>query len=207
MGLASAITFLLLAAASDDGWEEATKEDGMTVYSRLKEGQSVAEMKAVGTIDASPHEIWRAIRDYDNYSKTMPYTEVSKVVTVEGAGKVTYFYSVVNAPLVDRRDYLIRLVDESDWKDGKGYLLVTWAASDQGPAQKPGLVRVKLNNGYWKLEPRDGGKRTFATYYVHTDPGGAIPKFIANKANTVGVPNVFKAIKKVIADERAKAKP
>ncbi|MGQ0508156.1 MAG: hypothetical protein ACT4TC_22895 [Myxococcaceae bacterium] len=27
----------------------------------------------------------------------------------------------------------------------------------------------------WRLEPRDGGKNTFATYTLSTDPGGSIP--------------------------------
>ena len=110
-----ALTIALLAAdPGGPGWEQAAKEEGITIYSREKEGTNVREMKAVGLIDATPMEVWKTIRDYPNYKKTMPYTEESKVLATEGDGKVTYFYSVVNAPMVDRRDYVIKLTDESD---------------------------------------------------------------------------------------------
>ena len=123
----------------------------------------------------------------------------------EDGGKVTYFYSVVNAPLVDRRDYTLKIVDDSDWKDGKGFLRTSWTASDKGPPEKEDVVRVKINVGYWKLEARDGGKKTFATYYVYTDPGGSVPKWAVNKGNGIAVPNVFAAIRKVI--EKGKTAP
>jgi hypothetical protein len=215
MMILPALPLLLLLADPTEGkgWVEAAKEDGITVYSRVREDSSIGEMKAIGLMDAAPHEVWKAVRDYPNYPKTMPYTEESKVLATEGGAgpggggaKITWFYSVVNAPLVDRRDYVIKLIDESDWKDGKGYLLVRWSASDEkAPPLKEDVVRVKVNEGMWKLEPRDGGKKTFATYWVYTDPGGSLPKWIANKANNTAVPNVFAAIKKVVADDRAAA--
>lgn len=201
---------LLTADPGGTGWEQAAKEDGITIYSREKDGTNVREMKAVGVIDAAPMEVWKAIRDYPNYKSTMPYTEVSKVLATEGekterGHKVTYFYSVVNAPLVDKRDYIIKLTDESNWKDGKGYLKVSWVAADRKEVpEKEDLVRVKINDGVWMLEPREDGKKTYATYYVYTDPGGSIPNWIANKANSTAVPNVFKAIREVVKSDRAK---
>jgi hypothetical protein len=58
------------------------------------------------------------------------------------------------------------------------------------------VVRVKLNNGYWLLEPREEGKKTFVTYYLYTDPGGSLPKWIADKANKTSVPDVLRAVRK-----------
>ena len=199
---------LLLLAADEPSWSLANEDEGIKIYRRQKEGETVAQMKAMGIIDATPHEIWKAIRDYQSYDKTMPYTEDSKLLGSENDGKTIWFYSVVNAPLVDRRDYVILIKDESDWKDGAGFLKVTWTAwseKEKNVPEREGYVRVKINDGFWTLEPRENGKKTFATYFVYTDPGGSIPKFIANKANSTAVPNVFKAIKKVVAADRARA--
>lgn len=211
MTILPAVAILILAAdPGGTGWKEAAKEDGVTIYARDKEGSNIREMKAQGLIDAAPTEVWKALRDYPNYTKTMPYTEVSKVIATEGekdanGAKVTYFYSVVNAPVVDRRDYVIRLVDESNWKDGKGFLKVTWSAVDRKDVpEKSDYVRVKINDGMWLLEPREDGKKTFATYYVYTDPGGSVPNWIANRANSTAVPNVFKAIKDTVQKNRQK---
>jgi hypothetical protein len=207
MNALCALSFLVLAVDTDlgTGWKEEARDEGITIYARAREGSPVREMKAIGIVDATPREIWDALRDYPNYDKTMPYTEESKVLSSEEGGKIICFQSVVNAPLVDRRDYLIRILDESDWREGKGYLLVSWSAhEDKAIPPRDGVVRVKVNDGFWKLEPRDGGKKTFTTYYIHTDPGGSIPKWIANKANSIAVPNVYKAIRKVVASERRK---
>ena len=200
---------VLLSVNTDlgTGWEESARDDNILIYGRAKEGAEVREMKATGLVDATPQEIWDAIRDYENYDKTMPYTEESKVLSRENGGKITYFHSVINAPLVSRRDYVIKILDESDWKDGKGYLLVSWSSIESDAVKpKEGVVRVALNTGFWKLEPREDGKKTFVTYYIYTAPGGSIPNWIANRANAVAVPKVFKAIRKVIADKREKAK-
>lgn len=211
---APVVIFFVLAAdssAKQVPWEEAAKDNGITIYSREIPGSDVREMKAIGTIDAKPHEVWKAIRDYPNYVKTMPYTVEAKVMGQEDGDKVIYFYSRLDLPLVDNRDYLIKILDESDWKDGAGYLKVSWTKLEvqKGDPRyvepKDGVVRTPLNDGYWKLEPRDNGNKTWATYYVHTDPGGSVPKWIANKANSTAVPNVFAAIRKVVADDRSKA--
>jgi START domain len=200
MSWISAVSWVVLAAGAEVPWEQAGQSDGITVYSRERKDSGVHEVKATGMFDGAPKDVWAAIRDYPHYTQTMPYTEEAKVVSTEQDGKVIYFYSVINAPLVDRRDYVIKLVDESDWQDGKGYLKVTWTASDKdAPPARNNVVRVKTNDGYWLLEPREGGAKTFGTYYLYTDPGGSLPKWVVNKANSSTVPDIFKCIRKVIA--------
>ena len=62
--------------------------------------------------------------------------------------------------------------------------------------ERPGVVRVKLDTGSWLLEPREGGKKTFVTYYLHTDPGGSLPAWVADKANKSSMPDVMRAVRK-----------
>lgn len=187
----------LLLAASPGAWEVAAKTDGITVSTRSREGSDIGEVKAIGMIQAPPEKVWKAVRNYENYDKQMPFTEASKVLARDEGDKTILFYSVVNAPLVDRRDYVIKLKDESEWKDGKGFFKVTWSAAEHpSTPPKQDIVRITVNDGYWLLEPRDEGRATFATYYVYTDPGGSLPRFIVNKANESAVPDVFRAVRK-----------
>jgi hypothetical protein len=188
---------VLLAGTAEPAWQQVARDDGIIVQARTPEGGSVSEVKATALVDAAPQDVWRVIRDYNNYTKTMPYTDESRVLASEQEGKVTVFYCLVNAPLVDKRDFIIRIRDESDWKDGKGFLKTAWTVTTDGaPAVREGVVRVKLNNGYWLLEPREEGKKTFVTYYLYTDPGGSLPKWIADKANKTSVPDVLRAVRK-----------
>jgi hypothetical protein len=140
--------------------------------------------------------------DYERYKEIMPYTDESTVVASEPGGKVVHFYTLINAPFVAKRDYTLRIADESDWKEGKGFLRTRWTTSDKGPAQKDGVVRIKTNDGSWTLEPRDGGKKTFATYLIFTDPGGALPTFVVNRANSSAIPDVFAALRKHAKDPK-----
>ena len=193
-----ALTLVVLASdpAAEVGWEVAKKMDGLTVYARDRQGSSVREMRAVGVIDAPPEKVWKALRAYDRYALDMPYTEEARVIAREDGDRITWLYTVINAPMVDRRDYVIRLVDETKWKDGKGYLRVTWKpANDKAPPLPESIVRVQVNEGYWHLEPVEGGK-TKATYYVYTDPGGSLPRWVANRANSTAVPDVFEHVRK-----------
>jgi hypothetical protein len=127
----------------------------------------------------------------------MPFIQVSRVLQSEQGGKVTYVYSVVRAPMIDARDYVIRVLDESDWKDGRGYLKVSWKiANERAPKSEGNMVRVEVNDGFWLLEPSDNGERTRAVYYLYTDPGGAIPKWIVNRANATAIPDVWEAVRR-----------
>lgn len=193
----------LLILTAEPAWEKAAETDGVTVFKRDRAGSEVKEMKATGLIDGSPKEVWDVVGDLENYPTQMPYTAEAKVIS--RSGKETVFYSRIKTPLVDERDYIIVLKDESD---GAGTYKVSWTVapkeSDALMPEKKNVVRVRVNDGYWLLEPREDGKKTFGTYYVFTNPGGSIPTFIANQGNNIAVPKVFDAIRKTVKQKRAK---
>jgi len=201
--LALATLVSLVSGAEEAKWEQKARTNGVTVYMRDRSGTDVKELKAVGLIDAPPEVVFRVLSDYDRYREVMPYTEESKVVATE-EGKVVHFYTVIDAPVVSKRDYTLRIVDESEWKGGHGYLKSRWTPSDKGPAPKEGVVRVKSNDGSWTLEPIDDGARTRATYLLYTDPGGSLPTFLINKANSSTIPDIYEALRKHSQDDRYK---
>jgi hypothetical protein len=191
------VLLLLNAGADEAKWEAVSADDGLTIMTREKPGTDVHELKASGFIEARPSAVWKAIRDYEHYPQNMPYTEESKVLAREPNDKVIYFYSVINAPLVSKRDYVIKITDETDPKDPKGIMKVSWTATkEKAPPVRDGIVRVTVNDGSWTLQPMNGGKSTYATYYLYTDPGGSLPKWVVNKANGSAVPDVFNAVRK-----------
>ncbi len=189
-------------AAEEAKWEIKAQTKGVTVYSRAKPGSNIAELKSVGIVPASPEVVFRVVFDFARYRETMPYTEESTIVGTEDGGKVVHFYSLVNAPVVSKRDYTIRVTDESQWKNGTGYFKTRWTVSNKGPAPKEGVLRVNVNEGSWLIEPVENGTKTRATYYLYTDPGGSIPAWLANKANSSTIPDIFEALGKHALDPR-----
>jgi hypothetical protein len=77
-----------------------------------------------------------------------------------------------------------------------------WApANELGPPETKGVVRVKLCEGKWLLEP-DGAGKTRATYSIYTDTGGFIPSFIANRISQTGITKLFAAVRKQVKDPK-----
>ena len=72
-----------------------------------------------------------------------------------------------------------------------------WLALDQGLRS----LKAEGKIADFTLEPLDGGTRTRATYTLCADPGGSIPAFIANSANSSALPELFAAVRR-----RAEAK-
>ena len=72
-----------------------------------------------------------------------------------------------------------------------------------------GIVRVPVCEGYWELKSIDDGRRTLATYVLKTDPGGMIPKWMSEAANSRALPDVFKSLATELAKQAvsAPAKP
>jgi len=60
--------------------------------------------------------------------------------------------------------------------------------------EEQGFVRVAQVEGFWKFLPL-GADRTQVTYQVHTEPGGSVPSWLANKFVVDAPFNTLKALK------------
>jgi len=111
-------------------------------------------------------------------------------------------YQRLSPKIAEDRDYTLRVWKKS-WPgpDGLTYLDQWKPANDLGPAEKKGVVRLKVCDGAWLLEP-DGPLKTRATYSVYTDTGGLIPAFIANPASRMGISKLFEAVRKQVKDPK-----
>ncbi len=195
--------------AHADEWKEVAKTDvggrPIVVYARDRAGSDVKEVRGVGSFDAPAWVVKNVIDDVAHYQDFMPYTETSKVVT-KGDGFIVS-YQRLSVPLADDRDYTIKIFDESK-EDAAGKVVWKnrWSEANKlGPAVIDGVVRVPVNEGYWQLEDLDGGKRTKATYYVYTNPGGSMPAFLVNAANEQAIPDLYKAVAKAATDAKYQA--
>ena len=193
-------------SASAEEWQEAVKTEvagrPLTVSSRQRPGSDVREVRGLGSFDAPSWVIKNVVDDVEHYKDFMPYTKTS--TQEKGGDGYIISYQRLEVPLADDRDYTIKIFDEST-ESAAG--VVVWKnrwSSAEGIGRPPidGVVRIAVNEGYWQLEDTDGGKRTKATYYVYTNPGGALPAFLVNAANTQAVPDLFKAVAKAAAEPR-----
>jgi hypothetical protein len=210
MRLLAMLSLVSFAAAADEPkWEKKEFECqrpekgchippccqyGLAVYTREKPGMDVREVKAVGQVDAPPEKVFEVVTDYEHQVGNMPYLEKQQVFA--RTDKDVTFWAIADFPFVSRRDWIVKSRLEKN-VDG-GVYRASWDPVEIPNAPPPGdgVVRLKINTGSWTLAPLDGGKRTLATYQLLTDPGGSIPTFIANKANTEALPKLFERVRK-----------
>ena len=153
-----------------------------------------------------PWVVKNVIDDVDHYQDFMPYTQKSPIIA-RGDGFVVS-HQRLSMPFVEDRDYVVKIVDESV-EDAQGRVVWKnrWSqANGLGPPPTAGVTRIDVVEGYWQLEDDAGGARTKATYYVYTNPGGAIPSVLVNLGNARGCPDLFRAVAKAAKEARYRQK-
>ena len=198
MRLVPLLALAVLAApslASAAEWEKYDSEDGVDVYTREVEGSLSRQVKAFGDFDGTPERVLAVLVDVESYPKTRRMVAETKVLKREG--NHVWYYLRAEAPVVSSRDYVVKST-MSRLPDGR--LKVEWTGKhDLAYPERPGVVRLSLVEGHWLLSPLDGGKRTRAVYFVHTDPKSDVPAFVVNRASAGAVPKIYAGIRKALA--------
>ena len=186
--------------STDDYWKLSAQEKSVVIYSRPRPGSQLKEFKAVGPIDAPTGAVCAVIDDFQNYPKFMPYTTECRLIKRDGDSIVGY--QRLSPKVCADRDYTLRVWKKS-WPSTDGPVFMShWSpANELGPPEKKGVVRVKLCEGKWLLEP-DGATKTRATYFIYTDTGGFIPSFIANRVSSTGITKLFAAVRKQVKEPK-----
>lgn len=204
----SRFTLIMLAlalpatAVRAEEWKEASRGKDLIVFTRDRAGSPIAEVRAVGRIEALPATVKAVLSDRDHYPNFMPYVAEVRVLSINPEARTLVSYMRLNPPIVGERDYTITVREEP--RPGGGFFSSWNLANDKGPAEKPGVVRVKVNEGSWLLEPDGGGTATRATYTLFTDAGGNVPGFVVNQANKRSLGDLFAALRKTAADPKYK---
>lgn len=124
-------------------------------------------------VHASPDTVWNIIADYSNLHKV--FKQMKKATVLKNQGKVKLVKHVV-APSgpVGTYSYVVKVKENAprkmEWKRVSG--------------------AFKDVQGFWKLEPLDGGRTTRVTYASHVDGGFLIPKALVKRQCRIDMPIV-----------------
>jgi hypothetical protein len=176
-------------------WKEVSRDGNLVVYVRHRADSAIEEVRGIGQFNAPISALRGILADVGKYSDFMPYTKESRVLPQNAQ----LCYMVLTPPLVGSLDYTIRVHEESlKGPDGGTVYRSSWELDNSdGPAPRPGVTRVTINEGSWLLEPI--GNQTKATYTLYTD-GGGIPPLIMNFANKQSISRLFDALRTRIRD-------
>ncbi|MEE8410260.1 MAG: START domain-containing protein, partial [Myxococcota bacterium] len=122
----------------------------------------------------------------------MPNMAEARILREEGDTRIVY--QRVSPPIVDDRDYTLRIVAFEDQETGVFEQRLS-LANDRGPPPVDGVVRVLVVEGGWLLEPV-GKNKTRILYWLHTDPGGAVPGWAFNVGQQYTLPDQIEALRR-----------
>ena len=180
------------AVRAEVPWIDAGESSGTHVWYRDLPDVNAREIKAETVMAAPPERVWAVISDISAYPEFMPYLkEIRKIADCEGG---YYQYERVSPPVIDERDYGLKITLTND--PSSGVWKRHWAlANEQAPALVKGVVRVTVNEGTFELR-REGEGKTRFLYQLLTNPGGSVPMWIAKRASTGSVPDLLDGIRK-----------
>jgi hypothetical protein len=172
------------------GWTEATRNQQEIVLYKEDEAAHARSLVGFTEFDAPPKAVFDVVADLPRYLKYAPYLTQSDVVERPGPDELIA-YQVVKPPFTSVRDFYSRVRLTRGTAENGGVFTTHFSALRDYKPEKPGVVRMLLNEGGWRLEPIDGGKRTRATYHLLSTPGGMIPRWILDMSSISSVSEIF----------------
>jgi hypothetical protein len=201
----SALVILLFLMPSysnaEDQWTLKKDSNGVKVYSTPSGGEDLIIFKGVTEINAPIEVVTEVVRDIPSYTQWYWQCKEARVLKSDPGKRTIVFYFVSHPgwPVSDR-DFIIYNTQVGDPKDGEVSLALGNIAEDIVPLQE-GIVRLKHVSGGWNLKKIDKNK-TAVTLLIKTEPGGSVPKAIANMVMGDTPFNTLKDLKRMAAMDK-----
>lgn len=183
-------TVLMAATAQADDWQVAKDEGGVKVSLSDVAGSKYKAYRGETVINASVATLRSLQEDVVGACAWVHECKLQKLLKHEG--NKAWTYTQFNTPWpVTPRDSVLEVTTE---QGTDGSLTRQLEGRPKYIPEEQGFVRVSQVKGFWKFLPL-GADRTQVTYQVHTEPGGSVPSWLANKFVVDAPFNTLKALK------------
>ena len=184
------LSVLMVGAAHAEDWKVAKNEDGIKVSLSEVPGSQYKAYQGVTTIKAPMAKVLGLQEDAAGACAWIHECKSQKLLKHEGDQSWTY--TQFNTPWpVTPRDSVLQVTSV---KGSDGSLTRNLKGVPTYIPEEKGFVRVAQVEGFWKMVPK-GDNSTEVTYQVHTEPGGSVPSWLANKFVVDAPFNTLKALK------------
>ncbi|MDD2061299.1 START domain-containing protein [Pseudomonas sp. GD03860] len=183
------LSAMLAPLVHADDWKVAKDEDGIKISLSEVAGSEYKAYRGVTLIKAPLAKVKALQEDVVGACAWIHECKSQKLLKHEG--DQTWTYTQFNTPWpVTARDSILHVTTT---QDADGSLTRKLEGVPKYQPEEKGFVRVSQVEGFWKLVPK--GDATEVTYQVHTEPGGSVPSWLANKFVVDAPFNTLKALK------------
>ncbi len=162
-------------------WTLAKEKSGVKVYTRIKEGQKLKELKAVATYNCTKDNLYKTFIDIQNMYQWYDMVEkvelLKQISPTEGVHKIFFDFPSLAG---DRYS----TIKASIKKEANGDLKVETRFYPIEHKPEADYVYVKNIESAWRISGKDGQLAVEHTAFM--DPSGSIPNWIINATLTDG---------------------
>jgi hypothetical protein len=175
--LVPALTTAFYRGWESGPWEKHDTDEGLVVYLNESAHSDVPAVRVDGTIDAPAKDIFEVMIRHD---RARDQADVVAYDILETRDDGFRTYQRIDPTGIGPRDFILRGSFVRP-KGGSGSYAFRWKASSKGPKPKDDVVRVKVAEGVFALEPIDDDT-TRVSYRSLFDPKVPAPGFVIRRA-------------------------
>lgn len=190
VAVACGLSVLLAGVAHAEDWQVAKDENGIKISLSEVPGSKYKAYKGVTTVKAPIAKLRSLQEDVAGACAWIHECKSQKLLKQEGNQSWTYTQFSTPWP-VTPRDSILH-VTTTEGADGS--LTRKLEGVPTYMPEEKGFVRVSQVDGFWKFVPKADGQ-VEVTYQVHTEPGGSVPSWVANKFVVDAPYNTLKGLK------------
>ncbi len=179
------LCYFFLCSGSPDNtrWELKKSEQGIQVYTRIRSGTELKEIRVVNTVNSSLSAIIALLLDTKNYSEWIYGCKEAKTLkTISSLEIIQYHVTKLPVPF-DNRDMIVdlKITQDSATKTitAKSILKPDFISA------KDGMERIKIYKSEYRLIPLPG-KKVRIEFEMYVYPGGSIPNSLINATISKG---------------------
>ena len=180
-------------ASEAQPWELVDNDDDIQIWSRPNRQSSIDEVLARAQVDVPVGRLWDVLEDVEHYHEFMPHMSNARILERAGPG-IIYQYQKVDAPMVSTRDCVMRIELEVDRDKGRFRRAYRVSHPPLAPPVEDGVIRMRKAQGVWEIR-RITDDTSELIYQALAEPGGRIPSWITNYANSSVVSDVLSAVR------------
>ena len=191
MAVLCGLTVLLATAtAQAEDWQVAKEKEGIKVSLSEVGGSKYKAYRGVTVMKTTMAKLRALQEDVPGACAWIHECKSQKLLKHEGDKSWTY--TQFNTPWpVTPRDSVLEVTTE---EGADGSLTRKLKGVPTYLPEEKGFVRVAQVDGFWKFTPK-GADQIEVVYQVHTEPGGDVPSWLANKFVVDAPFNTLKALK------------
>jgi hypothetical protein len=170
------LCFSYLTNFAQEQWELAKEKDGITVFTRDKEGYDIKEFKAEVIVNGADFEkICAVLLESDSGELWIADIKDAKLLKRHSLTKTTSYFELKLPWPIEARDMVVdNLVEKKD-----SSLFINLQGNPEGFPKQEGMVRMTQIEGSWNIKKLpDNSISIFYTFIG--DPAGSIPTWVIN---------------------------